>query len=360
MKILISIEHPAWAHQFRHFISEMEKKGHTIKVVAIKKDVDLQLLDLFNIEYEVISNSSGNNIFEKGLIFLKATYNIFKISLKFKPDIYVGRTSPMVAINGFLFHKKNIRYEDSERISFLLFFNRLFSDIVMTPMSFNKSLGKTQLKIAAYKELFYLHPNWFQPNPEVLTELNLGANDKFAILRFVAWKAHHDIGQHGISNKKEFVKELEKYGRVFISAEGKLDKELEKYKLNISPEKMHDLMFYAHMIVGDSQTMTTEAAILGTPAIRCNTFVGNNDMSNFTDLEEKYGLIFNYSDQEKALNKAVELFQAPNLKNEWKIKRSQLLEDKIDATKFMVWFVENYPESFEMMKQNPELQYKFK
>jgi predicted glycosyltransferase len=45
--------------------------------------------------------------------------------------------------------------------------------------------------------------------------------------------------------------------------------------------------------------MTTEAAVLGTPAIRCNSFVGKRDMGNFIELEKKYGLIFNFDSVEK-------------------------------------------------------------
>jgi len=38
----------------------------------------------------------------------------------------------------------------------------------------------------------------------------------------------HDVGQYGVQNKIALVKELEKYGRVFVTSEGKLDKELKK------------------------------------------------------------------------------------------------------------------------------------
>ena len=30
MKILISIEHPAWAHQFKYLIRELEKRRHIV------------------------------------------------------------------------------------------------------------------------------------------------------------------------------------------------------------------------------------------------------------------------------------------------------------------------------------------
>jgi predicted glycosyltransferase len=360
MKILISIEHPAWAHQFKYLIRELEKRGHSVKVVAIKKDIDLELMNIFNIRYEIISNTSGRNIIEKGIIFLKTTLKIYQISKKFKPDIFIGRASPMMAINNFLFRKKHIIFEDSEPSIFCLFICKLFSDVIITPNGFKKNLGKKQVRINAYKELFYLHLKYFTPDPTVLSELNLSPNDKFIILRFVAWDAHHDIGRHGIKNKIEIVKELEKYAPVFISSEASLPTELEKYILPSSPEKIHDFLYYAKLFVSDSQTMTTEAGVLGTPAIRCNTFVGENDMGNFIELEQRYGLIFNYSDQNKAITKAIELVQKPEFKEEWKKKRENLLKDKIDVTAFMVWFIENYPDSFKEMKENLRMQYRFK
>jgi hypothetical protein len=48
------------------------------------------------------------------------------------------------------------------------------------------------------------------------------------------------------------------------------------------------------------------------------------------------------------------------LQKEWQQKREIMLKDKIDVTAFLVWFVENYPESKEIMKENSDYQYNFK
>ena len=104
-------------------------------------------------------------------------------------------------------------------------------------------------------------------------------------------------------------------------------------------ERIHHALYYAQLVVSDTQTLTTEAAILGTPAIRCNNFVGTNDMGNFIELEQKYGLIYCFRDSKKAIQKAVELASHPDLKQEWAIKRERLLADKIDVTQFMVSFI---------------------
>jgi uncharacterized protein len=40
--------------------------------------------------------------------------------------------------------------------------------------------------------------------------------------------------------------------------------------------------------------------------------------------------------------------------------RNKIINDKIDITSFLVWFVENYPESEKVMRKTPDYQYNFK
>jgi predicted glycosyltransferase len=115
---------------------------------------------------------------------------------------------------------------------------------------------------------------------------------------------------------------------------------------------MHDLLYYATLLYGESATMASECAVLGTHAIYCD-FAGRG----YTDEEEvKYGLVYNFKldtdSVRSSLEKAVALLEANNLKNLGRKKREKLLADKIDVTAFMIWFVENYPASFVEMKES--------
>ena len=64
--------------------------------------------------------------------------------------------------------------------------------------------------------------------------------------------------------------------------------------------------------------------------------------------------MYNFSDpqkgQESALEKAFELLENENAKEEWGEKRMKMLSEKIDVTKFMTNFIENYPESLQLTK----------
>jgi len=54
------------------------------------------------------------------------------------------------------------------------------------------------------------------------------------------------------------------------------------------------------------------------------------------------------------------LLSNSDLKKEWLIKRKVLFDSKVNVSEFLVWFIENYPESAKIMKENPDYQYKFK
>lgn len=228
-----------------------------------------------------------------------------------------------------------------------------FTKAVLTPSCFSKEMGPKQIRYNGYHELAYLHPNRFTPDPDVLTELDLAEGDPFIIVRFVSWQASHDVGQHGIRDKVGLVKALEQYGRVLITSEGALPEELQTYQIKLSPEKLHDLLYYAALYVGEGGTTASEAAVLGTPSIYVSSLVGT--MGNFIELEETYNLLYSFIDSEAALDKAIKILQDPMSKEKWKVKREQLLKDKIDVTAFMVWFIENYPSSFIEMKEHPEV-----
>ena len=337
MKIMIDIGHPAHVHFYKNTIWALESKGHEVMVTARDKEVCVELLNSYNIPHTVLTKM-GHGKISLMKEWLIRDYKLLMLARKFKPDVLTGILNPSVAHVSKLLGKKAIIFNDTEHATFAQSITYPFADVICTPSCFNKDIGKKQVRYNGYHELAYLHPNYFTPNPAVLDELGLTEDDIFIILRFVSWNASHDVGHSGIQNKMELVQKLEKYGRVLITSEEKLGDVLEKYQIKVSPEKMHDLLYYASLYVGEGATMASECAILGTPVIYVSSLVGT--MGNFVELEDKYGLMFNYSSSDKVLDKAIELIQRKNLKQEWKTKRDVLLIDKIDVTEFMVQFIE--------------------
>jgi len=103
-----------------------------------------------------------------------------------------------------------------------------------------------------------------------------------------------------------------------------------------------------------------EAAMLGVPSLRFNDFAGR--ISVLEELEHKYGLTYGIptDNPTKLINKLKEFLSNSNLKDDFVSRRKKMLADKINVTAFLTWFIENFPESKRIMKENPDYQNKFK
>jgi predicted glycosyltransferase len=348
MNIVIDINHPAHVHFFKYFIPLMESKGHKIMITATLKEINLKLLNIYKLQYKNLG-SYGESIYTKLVNLPLIDYKMYNEVKDFKPDIFMGIGSIRAAHIARILNKPSITFEDTEvsKEQRLLYFP--FTTNVFTPQSFILNLGKKQIRYPSYHQLAYLHPKWYTPNQSILDEVNLNKNDKFIIMRLVAWTATHDIGHIGIRDVASSIKRLENYGKIFITSEKPLKGELEQYRLNISPEKLHDLLSYASLYYGDGQSTASEAATLGTHAILIDPTAKDIGMSYHM---RKYNLLNFYENEEKSFQKTEELLTRPNLKSINKEKQSNILKENMDLTSFNIWLVENYPDSINSIKDS--------
>ena len=343
MNILLFVNTPAQVHEFKNIARTLETRGHRIMILARDYECTLPLLDAYGLRYEVYGKAQRRG-YRRALELIPYVRKAHRLAGDFKPGILVG-TGIIAAYTSILFRKPCIVFTDNDMgVSLEQFLFKPFVKAIYTPSCFRKDLGRKQTRYNGYKELAYLHPDYFQADASIYNLLGINSGERYVILRLNPLDAFHDIGIKGFlyEDKLRLVQALEPYSRVFISSEAGLESELEKYTITIARHKIHDAEYYAQLLVTDAQTMTTEAAILGTPVVRCNSFVGDNDLGNMVELEEKYHLIFNYSNPSQAIAKAVELITQPDLKQQWQEKRQALLADKIDVLKFMVEAIESY------------------
>jgi predicted glycosyltransferase len=365
MKICIDLGHPAQVHTFKHFIRIMKEKGHEFIVTARDKDITHYLLDTYGIPHQIISKKSP---YRPNLIgeWISRDISLTRIARREKPAFMIGSLNPAVAHAAWINRITSVIFSDSEPESVKYPIADLltipFASIVLTLTSVRHSYGEKEIRLNTYKELAYLCPRYFTPDPQVLTEAGITSREEYVILRFVGWGAYHDVGRKGMDREKQLqlVHALEEHANVFISSENPLGEEFDRYRIPIPPEKMHDFLAFAKILVGDSQTMTTEAGVLGVPAVRTNSFVGERDMGNFHELQHVYGLISNYSRFEDALQRSIELLCYPDLRKVWGEKRERMLRDKIDFTRWLVWFFESYPAYFQQKNRMQELNHSWR
>lgn len=355
MKILIDIGHPGHVHLFKNFAHEMIRKGHSIIFTCRDKEFEIQLLKAEGFNFVSFGKKYKTTV---GKIFGLFKFDLLEIiqGIKFNPDFFLSHGSPYAAHAAAFLGKSHISLEDTgnmEQVNLYL----PFTKNVLTSTAFHMDLGKKQLKYESYHELAYLHPKYFTPDEKIYHLLKINKHEQFVILRFVSWNASHDINQAGLSlgEKRKVVSLLEKKYRIFISSESELPLEFKKYQIKMPPQEIHHALAFAALFIGEGATMASECAMLGTPAIYINTITAGT-----IDEQVKYGLIFHFKTTENLINKINELISEPMLKQVFKNKQLKMLNDKIDLTAFFVWFIENYPKSSSIMKENPDYKYNFK
>ena len=364
MNVLFYLGHPAQYHFIKNSARQLLENGHQVKILIKTKDILEDLLKEDGWEYENIQKTYRKN---SKFAILKASFDrtisVLKTARRFKADILIG-TDSSIAQAGWLLRKPAITTleDDIEVIGHLARLTYPFTTHIVVPTPCH--VGKWEKKKIAYDgymKLAYLHPKYFTPDENIVR--NYGIKGKYVLIRLAKLVAHHDDGIGGLESSlvKDIITQVEEKGyRAYISSEVKLNVELEPYRLNIHYRDIHHVLSFASLLISDSQSMSVEAAMLGTPSIRFSDFKGR--ISVLEELEEKYQLTFGIKASEPSALKGTinELIMMTDVRTTFQERRRKMLKETIDVTAFITWLIENYPESRETMKKNPESQFNFR
>src|SRR5438309_56197 len=167
MRILFVVGHPAHVHLFRNAIAELMDHGHDVQIAAVDKESTLMLLAAYNLQYAVF----GRNDSSMGLKILdtpRKDYKFLRLLKESGVEIVVSTGSPYAAQASALRGIPHIAFSDTEIAVAVLRTMLPFTDAVCTPAAFQKDLGSKQVRYDGYKELAYLHPARFTPQPGIL------------------------------------------------------------------------------------------------------------------------------------------------------------------------------------------------
>ena len=350
LRTMFVVGHPAHVHLFRNSIAELTLRGHHVDVAAIDKESTLQLLAAYDIDFRVV----GRNVSSMGWKLLDTPskdIRLVRFLKEAQTDMVVSTGSPYAAQASAMRGIPHIAFSDTEIAVAVLRTMLPFTDAVCTPSVFSEDLGTKHVRYEGYKELAYLHPFRFKPQASVLDLIGASRDERLIVVRFASWDSSHDIRADGLVFRDpvtilSFIRHLGTYGRVLITSERKLPSELNDFVLGIPLERIHDLLFFSSLYIGEGATMASEAGVLGTPWI----FISNVSRGYLDDQEQKYGLGFWETSLDGAMDRVGQVFAIPDLKSSWAAKRQALLRDKIDVTGFIVRFIEDWPASLGAIK----------
>lgn len=312
LKVLFELAHPKHFHQFRS-VAQAGGDAFDTTYLAKEKDVTVELVREAGLPY-LPYGRRGKTIAQKAGAAFKTTTDLDRAARQVGAELIVSRSSPYATLLSKLRSYRSVVMVDSEVVPLINYFVGPLADLVITPEHFPRTFPN-HVRVPGVFEECYLHPDTFDPDESRLAAAGLRADEPFSVVRFVGWDANHDVGQGGFSadDKVALVERLARHGQVVISSEAPLPPSLEGYRLQLPASDLHALIYYAALYVGDSQSMATEAALLGTPSVRFNSFVGPDDMMNFVVLEEQHDLLRNA----RSAREAIEIAEEALLK-EWK------------------------------------------
>jgi predicted glycosyltransferase len=292
MRVLFDVSHPAHVHLYRQLAGRILTEGGAVLFAARDKDVTLRLLRAYGLPFESLSRARSRSRLRLAAELLQRTARLYARARAFRPDALVGSSSSVGLVGRLVGRPSYVFAEDDAKVT-PLFAATAFplATRIVTPRALaHENHGARHLMYPGYHELAYLHPNQFAPDPDLVRSLGLEPASPYFVVRLVALEAHHDTAAKGLSREaaRRVVALLREHGRVLITSEAPLDPALEPLRFPLPPERFHDVLALAALVVGDSQTVSMEASVLGVPNFRCNTFVGR--LSVLEELEHAFGL----------------------------------------------------------------------
>ncbi len=346
MKYLFFANTPAQVHQYRRAVAALGDRGHETLVLARDYGCTEALLDYYDLPYELYGRCDTEK-FSLVRELPSHAVNIVRRTLGYDPDCVFGRGA-YAALAGAVGRVPVVLVDDSGNTDLDHAVSVPLADAVLTPHTFEKDLGEKHYEFRGFKECAYLHPEEWDPQTDIRDELGVGPDEEFVIVRLNAFGSHHDVGQAGFTpeRRRELVDRLAERATVFVSDEGG-DMDLDEAParpFDLHPALLHDALAEASLLVADTQTMVTEAALLGTPAIRSNSFVGDDDMGNFIDLE-RAGLIYNLREFDAVLDAATDILADDGAAERWRNLRDDFVGDKVNLTRVIVDVAERVGEA---------------
>jgi hypothetical protein len=323
-------------------MKQLASEGHHVFWCIRKKDVLEDLVRGEKLPYSILTTPKSGTL-GRAMELVEHDYKVLREIIRRKARLAIGASISVAHAAYVVPGTDSIVFndDDADVVKPFVKLGYPFTDWIITPECLHEDHGPRHVTHHSYHVLSYLHPNHFKADDNILGELGINPGQRLFLLRFVSLSAFHDTHAVGLSfeEKLTMIKYFEKHGRVLISCEGEYPKEFEPLIYKADPLKMHSILAYCDLVVGDSQTMTAEAAVLGVPSVRCNSFVGK--ISYLEELEKKYQLTFGFKPDKfnDAFKKIQSLVCTENLKETWQKKRESMLKEKIDLAEWIYLFI---------------------
>jgi hypothetical protein len=295
-----------------------------VKIVTRDKDITHELLNLFSIPYVCLSKQkTGIGLAQE---LLKRWFKFTIMLRDFRPDIVLSIGGITTSLPSRLLGIPNIALTDTETAELS---NRIafpFADRVLTPEWFTRDFGRRHYRYRSFHEWSYLHPDEFIPDRELVKGEGIDPDQPYAVVRFVRWDAVHDQGEKGFSAEDaiRLIEQLSSRMKVVLTTETPPPEAIRKFAVAIRIDRMHHVMAFSRLVVGESPSMCAEAALMGVPSVLASSWAG--ECGNMKVLSDEFRLMEVYDCGGDAVATAIAMADTPPSREYVRGQRDRLVK----------------------------------
>lgn len=284
-KIVIDIIHPADLNFFKNAVAILRKKYNVDVELILRRRGNLA--SIAKKEYPdlplVAYGDHKKSLLGKALsMFLRDLSLLFHLRER-RYDVLAGFQGINVSHVSWLLRKPSVVFDD-DTFKLTFYPHKFFATKIVIPECMGIK-GKNIVTYNGFKELAYLHPRYFTPDPLCLDEYNLQPL-KYVFIREVT-NATVDSRKLKLGQLSEICPYLREANyKIVLSLEEKRLTNLFEKDCIILREPVRDiysLMHFAAFTISSGDTMARESCMLGTPAI----YTGKKKMPVNAVLERK-------------------------------------------------------------------------
>ncbi|TQD27261.1 DUF354 domain-containing protein [Methanolobus vulcani] len=294
-KILIDILHPADINFFKNTIEILKKNN--IDVVIIYRDrgkLSTILKKELPSQNPILIGKHYNSFLMKTIGLLTRSIHIRQFIKKNNFDLctsfgfFVGTSTIMQSIPSILFG-------DDREYRLAYYISKYSGNYFILPRSIEGN-GKNILHYAGFKELAYVHPNYFVPNQKSLLSYGLQPN-KYVFIRDVSSNSMNYYKSKVMNFNLIIDKILDLGLTPVLSSENDVIPTNVKNKCILLKEPVHDIfsiLSFALFSISSGDTMARESCLVGTPSI----YSGKRNMQVNQDFISKNCMFPVFNDDE--------------------------------------------------------------
>lgn len=329
--IIFDITHFPHVNLYKNIIKFLIHKNYVVHVALRPRGNMISIFEKEcpNVPYISIGRHR-RTVSGKIVDLIKRDMGLFKYFMKNKIDIGIGTGFNITHIAP-LFGKPSIMFVDDVEYKLTYYLYKPFATYVVMPQHIPAN-GKNILKYNGFKELAYLHPDYFKPDEKALEPYNLQPLE-YVFIREVSSASlnYRNMEEGKLAKIIDYLKE--KGLKVILSIEDKsLINLFENCIIIEEPiEDVHSLLKYALFTISSGDSMARESCLVGTPSI----YTGGRDMAINSELINRSCMF--KADDEELIKNTIDHIIKNDIKSEVdaKIKKA-LKEEWVNTTQVIL------------------------